>query len=218
MGDTLAQDCCAMPEPFLGPHQFRGELFKVGSTKILQFAPLEQIPHSILWIEFGCIARQALHMDAFGSACCQKILDGTRAMNARAIPDEKPLARKLTQEQVQELHHIGTFEGMILQVHNQASIHAQAADGRQMIASQGNLQDGRLSHGSIGAHRHGQQVKARLIYKHDRAFLLFRLFFSSTEWWSRQVWMACSSRWLAYVSGFCRLCLMAARRREQWVG
>ena len=43
MGDTLAQDCFPMPEPFLGTHQFRAEVLEVGSTKVLEFTPLEQI-------------------------------------------------------------------------------------------------------------------------------------------------------------------------------
>jgi hypothetical protein len=218
MGDTLAQDRFAMSEPFLGTQQFCAELIEVSSTKVLEFAPLEQIPHAFLRIQFRSIARQSLQMDAFGSAFGQEIFDGPRAMNTRAIPDDQQLPWDLAQEQVQEPHHVRAFEGMVLEVHNQAPIHGQAANGRKMIASQGNFQDGRLSHGSIGAHRHGQQVKARLIYKYDRAFLLFGLFFNSTEWWSRHSWMACSSRWLARVSGFCRLCLMAERRRPQWVG
>ena len=48
MGDTLAQDRFAMPEPFLGAHQCCAELIEVGSTKVLKFAPLEQIPHPFL--------------------------------------------------------------------------------------------------------------------------------------------------------------------------
>jgi hypothetical protein len=218
MCDTLAQDRFAMPEPFLGPHQFGAELLEVGSTKVLQFTPLEQIPHPFLRIEFGCIARQAFQMDAFGSPLCQKILDGLRAMNARAIPDDQQLSRKLAQELLQEAHHIRSFERVVLEVHDQSPIHRQPTDRREMIARQWNLQHRRLPHRSVGADRHGQQVKARLIYKDDGAFLLVGLFFSSTQWWSRHTWMACSLRWLARVSGFCRLCLMAERRREQWVG
>lgn len=74
MGDTLAQDRFPMLEPFLGSHQFCGELFEVGNIKVLEFAQLEQIPHSCLWIEFGCITRQSLQMDAFGSAAPRKSL------------------------------------------------------------------------------------------------------------------------------------------------
>ncbi len=48
MSDTLTQDRFAMPEPFPGTHQFGAELLEIGSTKVLEFAPLEQIPHALL--------------------------------------------------------------------------------------------------------------------------------------------------------------------------
>lgn len=218
MSDTLAQDRFPMPEPFFGAHQFRLKLIEIGSTKVLEFASLEQIPHSLLWIEFRSVARQSLQMDTFGAACCQKVFDDLRAMNARAIPDDQQFAWDLAQEQLQELHHIRPFERMILDVHDQTPIHRETTHGRQMITGQRHGQHRCLSHRSVGPHGHWQQVKARLIYKDDGAFLLGGLFFISTEWWSRQTWMACALRWVARVSGFCRLCLMAARRREQWVG
>ncbi len=113
MGDTLAQDRFPMPEPFLGPHHFCLKLIEISSTKVLEFPPLEHIPHALLWIQFRCIARQALHMDAFGSACGQKNLDGLRAMNARPIPDDQQQALELAQEQLQEAHHVWALEGMI---------------------------------------------------------------------------------------------------------
>src|SRR6266700_4218297 len=115
MGDTLAQDRFTMSEPFLGAQQFCAELLEVGSTKVFQFAPLEQIPHPFLGIQFWSVARPAFQMDALGSALGQKILDGPRAMNARAIPDDQQVARDLAQKQVQEAHHIWSFERMVLE-------------------------------------------------------------------------------------------------------
>ena len=176
MGNTLAQDRFAVPEPFLGTHQFGLKLLEVGSTKVLEFAPLEQIPHAFLWIEFGSIPRQSLQVDAFGSACGQEILDSLRAMNARAIPDDQQFPRDLAHKQLQEAHDVWSFERPILDMHDQASIHGQTSHGREMITGQRDLQDGRLSHGSIGAHGYGQQIKTCLIYKDNGAFLLFGLF------------------------------------------
>jgi hypothetical protein len=218
MGDTLAQDRFAMPEPFLGPQQFRLKLLEIVSAKVLEFTPLEQIPHAFLRVEFGRIARQAFQVNASGSSLCQEILDGLRAMDTRPVPDDQQLARDLTQKQLQEAHHIRSFEGMLLDVHDQASVARQAPDGREMIARQRDFQNRCLPHRSIGAHHHGQQVKARLVYKDDRALFLCGLFFSSTARWSRHRWIAASSRWVARLSGFCLLCLILCRRREQWVG
>ncbi len=130
MGDTLAQDCFPMPEPFLGAHQFRGELIEVGSTKVLEFAPFEQIPDSHLGIEFGGVARQSFQMKASGSAFGQEIFDGTRAMNARAIPDDQQLPWDLAQKQLQEAHHIRSFERLVLDVHDQAPIQGETTDDR----------------------------------------------------------------------------------------
>lgn len=182
MGDTLAQDCFAMSEPFFGPYQFRLKLLEISSTKIFEFATFEQIPHAFLRIKFRGIPRQAFQVDAFGSAIGQKIFDGLRAMNARPIPDDQELASYLAQQQLQEPHHIRSFERVVLNVHEQATVQSEAAESREMIASQGNLQDRRLSHWGVGAHDHGQQVKACFIYKDDCALLLVGLFFSSTEW------------------------------------
>lgn len=181
MSDTLAQDGFAMPEPFPGTHQFGTELFEVGSTKVLEFAPLEQIPHALLRVQLWCVARKAFQMETFGSASGQKIFDGLRAMNACSVPDDQELAWDLAQEQLQEAHHIRPFERVVLNVHDQPSIQGQAANRREMIASQGNSQNGRCSHRGISAHGHRQQVKACLVYKDDRAVLLGGLFFSSTE-------------------------------------
>jgi hypothetical protein len=144
MGDTLAQDRFPMPEPFLDTHQFCGELFEVGSTKVLEFAPLEQIPHAHLRIEFGCIARQALQMDAFGSTSGQKIFDGPRMVNARPVPNDQQLACDLAQKQLQKAHHVGAFAGGVLDVHDQASVYGESTDGGKMISGQCNLQHRRL--------------------------------------------------------------------------
>src|SRR5258708_3043216 len=66
---------------FYGSHQFCFKLLEVGNTKIFEFAPLEQIPHAFLRIEFGCVAWQAFQMDAFGSAPAEKILDHQASVN-----------------------------------------------------------------------------------------------------------------------------------------
>lgn len=218
MSDTLNQGCFAMPEPFFGSHQFRRKLVEVGSTKVLEFASLEQIPHAFLWIEFWSIARQSLQMNPFGCALCQKILDDPATMNAGPIPNDQQFPRDLAQKHLQKANHAWSFVRMIVHLHEQPPIHRQAPYRGKVITGQFDRQHGRLSDRRVGSYRHGQQIKGRLIYENDCAFFLFGLFFSSTQWWSRHTWIACSSRWVARVSGFCRLCLMAERRRPQWVG
>lgn len=218
MGDTLTKNRFAVPEPFLGTHQFCAELLEIGSTKILEFTPLEQVPHPFLWVQLGSIARQSLQMDAFGTPLRQKILDRLTAVDGSPIPDNQQVARDLAQEQLQETHDIWSFVRSVLDVHDQPSIQGKPADGREMIPGQFDLQQRRLPDRGRGPHRHGQQIKSRLVYKDDGALFLCGLFFSSTERWSRHSLMAASSRWLARSTGFWQLYLILHRRREQCVG
>ena len=218
MSDTLTKNRFAVPEPFLGTPQFCAELFEVSSTKVLEFASLEQIPHAFLWVQLRSIPRQSLQMDAFGSPLSQKILDRLTAVNSSPIPDDQQVAWELAQKQLQEPHDIWPFVRGILDVHDQSSIQCKATDGREMITGPFDLQHRRLPDRGIGPHRHGQQIKSRLIYKDDGALFRFGLFFSSTERCSRHSLMAVSSRWLARSTGFCLLYLILCRRREQWVG
>ena len=218
MGDTLTKNRFAVPEPLLSTHQLCGKLPAIGSTKVLEFASLEQIPHPFLWVQLRSIARQSLQMDAFGTPLRQKILDRLTAVDGSPIPDNQQVARDLAQEQLQETHDIWPLVGGTLDMHDQAYIHGEATNGREMITGQFDLQQRRLSDWSIGPHRHWEQLKSRLVYKDDGALFRCGLFFSSTERCARHSLMAASSRWLARSTGFCWLYLSLQRRREQCVG
>jgi hypothetical protein len=218
MSETLAQTGFAMPEPFFGMDQRRAKLHEISSTKVFEFASLEQIPHPFLRIQLRRIGRQAFQMKAFGAPSAQKVFDDARTMNRRTVPNDQQVAGNFAQKHLQEAHDIWPFVRVILDLHEQSTIWRQSADGRQVVTGQRNSQDGRLPHGRRGSHGHGQQVERRLIYEDDGTRFLFRLFFNSATRCSRQVWIACASRWLARLSGFWTLCLIALRRRPQWVG
>jgi hypothetical protein len=218
MSDTLDQGCFTMPEPFFGSHQFGCKLIEVGSTKVLEFASFQEIPHAFLWIEFRRIAWETFQMDAFGSPLSQKVLDCLAAMDRGPIPNDKQVARDLPQQQLQKAHDIWSFVGVILHLHDQLSLQGQPSNSREMVTCQLDGQHGGLSSWRIGPNDHGQEIKRRLVYKDDGPLFLFGLFFSSAARCSRQVWIACASRWLAWLSGFCKLCLIALRRRPQCVG
>src|SRR6266849_3828700 len=74
MGDTLAQNGCAMPEPFLGAHEFCCKMLQITSTKVFEFASFEQIPDPFVRIEFGRIARQASKWRRLAPPCARKSL------------------------------------------------------------------------------------------------------------------------------------------------
>ena len=203
MGETLAKDGYAMSQAFFGPTHLPLDVWHIKTTNILEFDSLEQIPDAFLWIDLRSIARQAFEMDAFGSAFGQKVFDRLRAVNGSSVPDHQQLAWDLAQEQLQEAGHIRAFVGMVLGLHTHLSFQGNRTDCREMVTGQRDLQDRRLASGSIGMHRHWQQVEPRLIYEHDGTFFVFGLFFSSSHPCSFQVWIAASSRCVAFWMGFC---------------
>lgn len=218
MSNTLDQSGFAMPQAFFGSLQLQCKLLGILHTKVFQFASLEQIPYPFLRIQFRRIPWQALQMNAFGSPCAQKVFDDMTAMNRSPIPNDQQFARDFAQKQLQKAYDISPFVRMILDLHEQSSRERQPSHCRKVIASQWNGQDGGLTHWRIRAYSHRQQVKRRLVYKDDGTLFFLRLFFNSATRCSRQVWIAWASRWLARLSGFWTLCLIALRRRLQWVG
>ena len=74
-----------------------------------------------------------------------------------------------------------------------------------MITGQLDLQHRRLADWGPGAHGHGQQIKARLIYPDDGPLFLGGLFLSAGHVSLCQAAMARSSRWVARSIGCCTL-------------
>jgi hypothetical protein len=157
-------------------------------------------------------------MDACGSACGQKCCDSRKAMPRSPHPRSPaeglgPCAKARAGSAPHP-----AFEGRALDVHHQAPIQCETSDGRKMVASQGNVQHRRLSHEAEVRTAMGNREKPAsspktIVRSSSLAFCCH-----ATTWWARHTWMACSSRWLARTSGFCRLCVMAERRRPPWVG
>src|SRR6266700_42199 len=207
-----------MPQPFFGTTHLPLDVWHVKTTNIFEFDAFEQIPHPFLWIQLRRIGRQALQMDAFSSAMSQEIFDHLTTMNRSTIPDNQQFARDLAGEQLQEANDIWTFIRMVLGLHKHSPSCGKTSHDRKMVTGQLDAQPGRLTNRCIGAYRHGQEIKGRLIDKDYRALFLFSLFFNSGQRCSFQVWMPISSRWLAFWMGFCRLYLIERRRRLQWAG
>ncbi len=176
MGDTLAKNGFAMPEPFLGAHEFCCKMLQITSTKVFEFASFEQIPDPFVRIEFGRIARQAFQMETFSSTLRKEILDDLAAMDRGPIPNDEQLPSDLAQQELQEPHHIWPFVGVILDLHDQLALGSQGSYGRKMIVGQRNAQDRRLPTRRVGAHGQGQQVKGCLIDPHQGSLFLLGFF------------------------------------------
>ena len=70
-----------------GSSKLLGHVGDISTADVLELGSLEQIPHALLWVEFGRIPRQALQMELFGCPALQKVFDYFRPMDRRAIPD-----------------------------------------------------------------------------------------------------------------------------------
>jgi len=204
-----------MSQPFLGTTQLRLDMLHLKTTNMLEFDPLEQIPDPFLGIQFWSIARQAFEMNTFGSSFCQKVFDDLTAMNRGTVPNDQQFAGNLSQEQLQKANYIWAFVGMVLGLHVYLAFRGDGANGREMVAGQFDAQYGRLANWSIGASHQWQKIKSRLIYEDNSALFVFGLFFSSSHRCSFQLWIAASSRCVAFWMGFCWLYLMLRRRRLQ---
>jgi len=95
MSKTVLENRATMPQTFFGAPQFIGDLRHIPTTPVLEFAALEQIPDPLLRIEIRGVARQALQVEAFGCASLEKILDDSRTVDGRPVPDHQQLARYL---------------------------------------------------------------------------------------------------------------------------
>src|SRR6266568_9103948 len=207
-----------MSQSFFGTTQLRPDVLHFKTTNIFEFDSLEQIPNAFLRIQFWRIARQTFEMNAFGTSFCQVVFDDLTSMNRSAIPDHQQLAGNLTREDLQKANDIWAFVRMVLGLHNDLPFGCDSANGREMVTSQLDFQNGRFANGGVGAYRQRQEIKSRLIYKDNGTIFLFGLFFSAGHRSSFQAWIATSSRCVAFWMGFCRLYFTPRRRRLQWAG
>ena|SRR5215469_2478020 len=106
MNETVTKCLLAMPEPRTGKHQGVLKLSEVLATHILEFTPFEQIPDAFLWIELGCISRQAFQVNTSGGTGRQKVFDRLAVMDGGTIPDEQQFPRDLAQKLLEKAHHI----------------------------------------------------------------------------------------------------------------
>ena len=124
------------------------------------------------------------------------------------------LPRHLAQQHAQEAHDIVGAVGLVLGLQEQPPVGGDAADGRQVVVGERHAQQWRLPAGRPGAHGHGQQIEARLVYPDDGAPLVGGFFSRAGQRSRHQAWMAASLRWVARATGRWTLC----RTRMQAAG
>ena len=99
MSKTLFEDSSPMPQAFFGSSELIGHLRHIPAADILKFSAFEHIPNALLWVEFRGIARPPFQMETFGGLALQKVLDGLRTVDRRAVPDDEQVARNLAQQE-----------------------------------------------------------------------------------------------------------------------
>src|SRR5258706_14103816 len=102
---------------------------------------------------------------------------------------------------MQEPDDFGAVVRSRLGLQEEASVAAEGADGRAMLAGEGDAQHGRLPTARPGAHVMGRQREPRLIYPGDAPVLVACLFFRAGQRRSPQPRMAASSRGVARAMG-----------------
>ncbi len=189
-------------EAWDGLAKFKAKVSPVTTAAITQFHGLEIAPDPFIRIEVGGIAGPALQMNALGSSLSEKVTEVGTAMSRQAIPDKQQFAGEMTEQMLEEMHEIRTFEGPFLRQGEQPAIGGDGADQRQVIAGEGNWQQGSAAHWSIATRQRRQQIKSRFIDKPYRSAFLDGLFSSSGQRSACQRSIAASSRWLARLTGF----------------
>src|SRR3954464_12669579 len=111
-------------------------------------------------------------------------------MDGRAVPDDQELARYLAEGVLEEANHVLALESPLLLEHQQLSLQGDTAHGREVIARELLVEDGRLAHRGVGAYDAGKQVEAALIHEHYRPILLQSPFFSCGQRFSVHSLMA----------------------------
>ena len=119
---------------------------------------------------------------------------------------------------VQKPHYITTVEGPGLHRDQQVARGSDPADHREMISCQRHPQHGRLAPWRVTPHDARQQVEPGLVYPDDNPAFGSALFLSSGQRSPYHTAIACSSRWVARMIGFCGVQPRWAKIRLTWAG
>ena len=209
-------DVVLVPEASNGEAQLLFELRQIPTAHIPQLDSFEVVPDALVSVQVRRIAGQCLQVNAFRSALAQELLDHPAAMNGRAIPDDQQLASQMAEQMPQEAHHVLAMEGGLPDHPEELALGGDAADGREVILGEGDVQGGRLAPWGIGPDSTREEGEARFVYPDDGRSVCFGLCLSAGHRWSYQVWMASSLRWVARSLGCWGLQSMARRRRLTW--
>ena len=203
--DAAQEDVTLVTQPLFGAPQGEVELREVLAADVAQLAAFQIRPDPFDGVEIRRITWKLLQMDTLGGSPSQEVLDRLATVNGSSIPNDKEFAAHLAQEQTQETDHLGAVIGPRLGLQEEAPVAAECADGRAMIAGEGDAQHRRLLSARPGPHVMGEQIEPRLVYPDKTPFLVVGLFLSAGQRCSHHTRMAASSRCVARSMGRCTL-------------
>ncbi len=177
-----------------GESEVASEMGEVQTADVGQLHALEVVPDALVGVEVWRVAGKLLQADALGAALSQEVLDRLAAMDRGAIPDDQQLAGDVAQQVLEEPHDVRALVGMVLHEHEQTTGRGDAADDGQMIAAQGQAEDGRLAPGRVRPDGPWEQVEARFVDPDDGPPFLVSPLFRAGQRSVSQVSIAASSR------------------------
>lgn len=176
----------------------------------------EVTPHIFDRVEFGCVGRESLDLDAsMGGG--DEVLDEQAAVNGRAIPNHQQLSANVSLKVLEKFDGLKAFDAasMNLEVEPPQS---QPADDRKAFPIEGLVEDGGLSAGCPSADPRGTGAQSAFVDKDDGSPLLAGLFFKAGHSTRFHFRMAFSSRSMARRSGRWQLKPLAPSKRQTWPG
>ena len=148
---------------------------QITAAHVAEFDAFERVPEALGRVQLGRVGRQGFEVQALGRALGQEGLDHLRAMDGRAIPHHQQLARDVSQQVLEEKHHVGATQGMLAHLEQDAAGRGHPADQGQVIAREGYVQDGHLPAWGVGADHGRQQIAAGLVGPDDGLPFGYRL-------------------------------------------
>ena len=200
-----------MTEACSGEAEVASKVSEILAADVPQLDALEVVPDPLIGVEIRGVARELLEADAAGTALGQEVLDRLAAMDGSAVPDNQELAGDVAQQMLEEAHDIRALVRALLHQHEQAPLRRDAADDRQVVATQRQAEDRRLPARGVSPDRAREEVEARFVDPDDGPPLLVSPFFRAGQRSVRHASITASFRWLARAIGFCTL-QPAARR------
>ncbi len=177
LGDASLEHVTLVTQPLFGAPQRAVELREVRATDVAHLATLQGVPDPCDGVEIRRVAWKVLPMEPLGGSLGPEVFDRLAAVKGGPIPDDEEFAAHLAQEQAQETDHLGTVRGPRLGLQAEAPVAAEGAEGRAMIAGEGDAQHGRLPPARPGPHVMREQIAPRLVYPDTTPLLVGGFFF-----------------------------------------